>query len=218
MALRQRRSDSRGLARARPKDSLKAFAKLTRLVDGQVRISSDPPFIVPLADLVDGLGSRAPRTGSTSGFCYVPPESSRATDAPCSSFVRRYVAHKVVGVGSVGTRCWIVLLRGRDERDPLFLQLKEAQASVLEPTLDEEYVNHGQRVVEGQRLMQAGSDIMLGWTRIRRGPRRRGARTLRASALGLEAVAQRRTDHGAKHYGVRAGLRVGPRPGARPLR
>ena len=72
-----------------------------------------------------------------------------------------------MGVGSVGTRCWIVLLRGRDDGDPLFLQLKEAQASVLEPySTKSRYVNHGQRVVEGQRLMQAGSDIMLGWTRI----------------------------------------------------
>ena len=80
----------------------------------------------------------------------------------------RYVdaARKVVGVGSVGTRAWIVLLLGRDDDDPLFLQFKEAQASVLEPFLGKsEFANHGQRVVEGQRLMQAASDIMLGWIR-----------------------------------------------------
>ena len=81
----------------------------------------------------------------------------------------RYVhaARKVVGVGSVGTRAWIVLLVGRDNQDPLFLQVKEAQASVLEPFLGKsQYASHGQRVVEGQRLMQAASDIMLGWERI----------------------------------------------------
>ena len=81
----------------------------------------------------------------------------------------RYVhsAHKVVGVGSVGTRAWIALMLGRDENDPLFLQLKEAQASVLEPFLGKSaYANHGQRVVEGQRLTQAASDIMLGWIRV----------------------------------------------------
>ena len=81
----------------------------------------------------------------------------------------RYVhaARKVVGVGSVGTRAWIILMLGRDNEDPLFLQLKEAEASVLEPFLGKsQYANHGQRVVEGQRLMQAASDIMLGWDRI----------------------------------------------------
>ena len=81
----------------------------------------------------------------------------------------RYVhaARKVVGVGSVGTRAWIMLMVGRDNDDPLFLQLKEAQPSVLEPFLGKsQYANHGQRVVEGQRLMQAASDIMLGWHRV----------------------------------------------------
>ena len=81
----------------------------------------------------------------------------------------RYVhaARKVVGVGSVGTRAWIILMLGRDNEDPLFLQLKQAEASVLEPFLGKsQYANHGQRVVEGQRLMQAASDIMLGWDRI----------------------------------------------------
>ena len=80
----------------------------------------------------------------------------------------RYIhaARKVVGVGSVGTRAWIMLMLGRDDRDPLFLQMKEAEASVLEPYLGRsEFENHGQRVVEGQRLMQAASDIMLGWIR-----------------------------------------------------
>ena len=78
-----------------------------------------------------------------------------------------HAARKVVGVGSVGTRAWIILMLGRDNEDPLFLQLKQPEASVLEPFLGKsQYANHGQRVVEGQRLMQAASDIMLGWDRI----------------------------------------------------
>ncbi len=83
-------------------------------------------------------------------------------------------ARKVVGVGSVGTRAWIVLLLGRDESDPLFLQAKEAQASVLEPFLGKSaFSQHGQRVVEGQQLTQAASDIMLGWLRATDARRRR---------------------------------------------
>ena len=94
----------------------------------------------------------------------------------------------MVGVGSVGTRAWIVLMLGRDGDDPLFLQAKEAQASVLEPFLGKsEFANHGQRVVEGQRLMQAASDIMLGWLHTT-GPRRRRARLLPAPALGREGL------------------------------
>ena len=97
-------------------------------------------------------------------------------------------ARKVVGVGSVGTRAFIVLFLGRDDEDPLFLQMKEAQASVLEPFLGKsEFRNHGQRVVEGQRLMQAASDTMLGWIRAN-GLRRRRARLLPAPALGLEGI------------------------------
>ena len=153
-------------AKARTKDSLKAFSKLTTEVDGERRIVSDPPLIVPLRDLAEIAG--------------VPPE--RMIDALHDLF-RRYrrtllpdrrhlleqfrwtdVARKVVGVGSVGTRCWIALLDGRDADDPLFLQVKEANASVLEPYLGKsKYGNHGQRVVLGQRLMQSASDIFLGW-------------------------------------------------------
>ena len=102
------------------------------------------------------------------------------------------MARKVVGVGSVGTRAWVVLLMGRDGQDPLFLQAKEAEASVLEPYAGaSEFDNHGQRVVEGQWLMQAASDIFLGWlpgARARRPP----ARLLRAPALGREALGRRR--------------------------
>ena len=112
----------------------------------------------------------------------------------------RYVhaARKVVGVGSVGTRAWIVLLLGRDDDDPLFLQVKEAEASVLEPFLGKSaFANHGQRVVEGQRLMQAASDIMLGWIRTD-GARRRRARLLHPPALGREGLGARRADGPAR--------------------
>jgi len=156
----------RNVAKARSKDSLKAFAKLTEVVDGEPRIASDPPLIVPLEEVV-------------------PPAEHHRLDDFVRGIIRsyrrtltadrrrllerfRYVhsARKVVGVGSVGTRAWIMLLLGRDASDPLFLQFKEAEASVLEPFLGKStFANHGQRVVEGQRLTQAASDIMLGWIR-----------------------------------------------------
>ena len=122
----------------------------------------------------------------------------------------RYVhaARKVVGVGSVGTRAWIVLMLGRDENDPLFLQLKEAQASVLEPFLGKStFANHGQRVVEGQRLTQAASDIMLGWIRVDR-PGRREPRLLRAPALGRQGLGAGRADEPARDDALRAALRT----------
>jgi uncharacterized protein (DUF2252 family) len=159
----QRKRMEKNLEKTKTKDSLKAFAKLTEEVDGQPRIISDPPLIVPIAELagpeaesvfesLQGLIRQYRRT--LSGDRRRLLERFRLVDA----------ARKVVGVGSVGTRAWILLMLGRDDADPLFMQAKEAQASVLEPFLGKsEYANHGQRVVEGQRLMQAASDIMLGW-------------------------------------------------------
>ena len=125
----------------------------------------------------------------------------------------RYVhaARKVVGVGSVGTRAWIILMLGRDNEDPLFLQLKQAEASVLEPFLGKsQYANHGQRVVEGQRLMQAASDIMLGWDRIT-GPDGVKLGLLHAPALGQQGLGDHRG-----HETQRAGART-PRSAARTL-
>jgi uncharacterized protein (DUF2252 family) len=153
------------LAKARAKDSLRAFGKLTRLVDGEPRIISDPPLIVPVEELVE-LGDEqvldAFRTLIRAYRRTLPRDRRRLLER--YRFV--HAARKVVGVGSVGTRAWIVLLLGRDGDDPLFLQAKEAEASVLEPFLGKsEFSNHGQRVVEGQRLVQAASDIMLGWLR-----------------------------------------------------
>jgi uncharacterized protein (DUF2252 family) len=162
----QHRRIDKGLAKAHGKDSLRALQKLTHEVDGEPRIVSDPP-VVPLRDLLD------------------PAEAERVRDR-VPVYVQAYeqtlqpdrrhllggyrpvdIAHKVVGVGSVGTRAWIVLMLGRDASDPLFLQLKEAERSVLEPFAGRSRpVNQGRRVVEGQRMMQAASDVLLGWLRI----------------------------------------------------
>ncbi|HTZ04492.1 MAG TPA: DUF2252 domain-containing protein [Gaiellaceae bacterium] len=149
--------------KARTKDSMKAFAKLVREVDGQPRIVSDPPLIVGLDDVA---GDRAATIIAELQTVFRSYRRTLQRDRRHLLEQYRWVdmARKVVGVGSVGTRCYIVLLLGRDANDPLFLQVKEAQASVLEPYLGKsEFANHGQRVLEGQRLMQAVSDIFLGW-------------------------------------------------------
>ena len=163
---KQHKRFERNLAKARSKDSLKAFAKLTEMVDGEPRIAADPPLIVPIEDLATDLGA-----GELADFVHETIRSYRRTLTADRRLLLerfRYVhaARKVVGVGSVGTRAWIVLMLGRDDGDPLFLQLKEAQASVLEPFLGKSaFASHGQRVVEGQRLTQAAGDILLGWIR-----------------------------------------------------
>ena len=158
----------KNLAKARAKDSLRAFNKLTTLVDGEPRIVADPPLIVPIEDLADGRDREAIEEfihGAIRGYRRTLQGDRRRL---LERFRYVHAARKVVGVGSVGTRAWIVLLVGHDNDDPLFLQAKEAQASVLEPFLGKSaYASHGQRVVEGQRLMQAASDIMLGWERVR---------------------------------------------------
>jgi len=161
---KRRKLMEKNLAKTQAKDSLRAFSKLTTIVDGEPRIISDPPLIVPIEDLADGRDIEAFARGVIRGY-------RRTLQGDRKQLLERFryvhAARKVVGVGSVGTRAWIILMLGRDKEDPLFLQLKQAEASVLEPFLGKSrYANHGQRVVEGQRLMQAASDIMLGWDRI----------------------------------------------------
>ena len=156
----------RNLAKARTKDSMKALAKLTHLVDGQPKILSDPPLVVPIAELMPEI--QADELERTIRLLVRQYRASLQNDRRI--LVERFelvdVARKVVGVGSVGTRAWIMLMLGRNDEDPLFLQVKEADASVLEPFAGRSvFKNHGQRVVEGQRLMQASSDIFLGWIR-----------------------------------------------------
>jgi uncharacterized protein (DUF2252 family) len=158
------------LAKARTRDSMSAFNKLTHEVDGRVRIVDQSPLIVPLDKLVEEGEVDAVYEG-----LHQLMRDYRAT----LEFDRRILleqfelvdyARKVVGVGSVGTRAWIALLLGRERQDPLFLQLKEAQPSVLEEFLGpSEFANHGERVVVGQRLMQASSDIFLGWLHVESG-------------------------------------------------
>ena len=161
---KRRKLMEKNLAKTRAKDSLRAFGKLTTVVDGEPRIVSDPPLIVPIDDLADGRDIEAFARGVIRGY-------RRTLQGDRKHLLERFryvhAARKVVGVGSVGTRAWIILMLGRDNEDPLFLQLKQAEASVLEPFVGKsQYANHGQRVVEGQRMMQAASDIMLGWDRI----------------------------------------------------
>jgi uncharacterized protein (DUF2252 family) len=165
-ATKQADAVAKGAAKARTKDSLKAFAKLTEDMDGEPRIVSDPPLIVSAADLAKDAGISFERLESVIHQLF--REYRRTLQPDRRHLLEEYrmvdLARKVVGVGSVGTRCWIVLLLGRDSDDPLFLQIKEAQASALEPYLGKsQYKNCGQRVVAGQRLMQATSDIFLGW-------------------------------------------------------
>ena len=165
---KRRKVMEKNLAKTRAKDSLRAFNKLTTIVNGEPRIVSDPPLIVPIEDLADGRDIDEFARGVIRGYRRTLQRDRRHL---LERFRYVHAARKVVGVGSVGTRAWIILLLGRDNEDPLFLQLKQAEASVLEPFLGKsQYANHGQRVVEGQRLMQSASDIMLGWDRID-GPR-----------------------------------------------
>jgi uncharacterized protein (DUF2252 family) len=162
----QQKRFTRNVAKARTKDSIKAFDKLVRDVDGQPRLVGDPPLIVPIDDLFREQGAR-----DVQAAMHEMLRSYRRTlQGDHRHLLERFryvdAARKVVGVGSVGTRAWIVLMLGRNNQDPLFLQAKEAQASVLEPFLGKsKHANHGQRVVAGQRLMQAASDVMLGWLR-----------------------------------------------------
>jgi uncharacterized protein (DUF2252 family) len=153
----------RNVAKARTKDSMRAFGKLTHEVDGEPRIISDPPLIVPFDELFSDVGEEAENRlrGVLDEYGRTLADDRRYL---YEQFRYIHAARKVVGVGSVGTRAYIVLFLGRDGQDPLFLQAKEAEASVLERfTVPSEYEHHGQRVVEGQRLMQAASDIFLGW-------------------------------------------------------
>jgi uncharacterized protein (DUF2252 family) len=154
----------KGVAKARAKDSMRALEKLSHLVDGELRIRADPPLIVPAEELMPADESRdleQTLIGVLDSYrASLPGDRQHLLDG----YRFRHLARKVVGVGSVGTRAWIVLLTGADDSDPLFLQAKEAEASVLEPYAGaSRFENHGQRVVEGQRLMQAASDIFLGW-------------------------------------------------------
>ncbi len=136
-------------------------------MDGELRIISDPPLIVPVEELAQHIDQDQLEAEIRSLLRTYRRSLQGDRRRLLEGYRYVHMARKVVGVGSVGTRAWIVLLLGRDDQDPLFLQAKEAGASVLEPYLGaSEFANHGRRVVEGQRLMQAASDIFLGWQRV----------------------------------------------------
>jgi uncharacterized protein (DUF2252 family) len=217
---KQAKATARAAEKARTKDSMKAFDKLTHMVDGEPRITSSPPLIVPVAELTD-----EDPDAIHEAVRQVLRTYRRTLQGDRRQLLEsfRYVdlARKVVGVGSVGTRCWIALMLGRDGGDPLFLQVKEANASVLEPMLGRgKFSNHGQRVVEGQRLMQATSDIFLGWIRVKAGldgkPRDFYVRQLWdwKTSVDLEAILPRGLELYAKVCGwtlARAHARSGDR-------
>jgi uncharacterized protein (DUF2252 family) len=153
----QRGMVEKQITKARSRTQLREMSKLTQIVDGKRRFKMDPPLLVDAGDEWEPLRPLLGKYRST-------------LRAETRLLLDRYepvaFAHKVVGVGSVGTRCFVILFVGRDENDPLILQVKEAEASVLEPyTSSSRYTNHGQRVVEGQRIMQASSDIFLGYVK-----------------------------------------------------
>ncbi|MDA0164479.1 DUF2252 domain-containing protein [Solirubrobacter ginsenosidimutans] len=159
-----RRTVDKTIAKAHGKDSLRAFAKLTHTVDGRPRIVSQPPLIIPVEELAPEREAHDIdeflRT-LVAQYAGTLPDDRRVL---IDGYRPVHFAHKVVGVGSVGNQAWIVLAMGHDDGDPLFLQVKEASASVLEPFAGKSaYTHPGRRVVEGQRLMQAASDILLGW-------------------------------------------------------
>ena len=163
---KRRRRLSSAFDKARSRDTLQAFGKLTEVVDGRLRIKAQPPLLVPLRDLAPGVEGDDP----DAAFRALIRQYRGSLQSDRRALLERYsfvdMARKVVGVGSVGTRCWVILLLGRDEDDPLLLQIKEAGTSVhAEFVGRSRYANQGQRVVAGQRVMQQASDIFLGWQR-----------------------------------------------------
>jgi uncharacterized protein (DUF2252 family) len=197
------------IAHARTKDSMQAVSKLTRVVDGRPRIISDPPLLVGVDELVT---ARARRKGLVAELTDLIARYRRTLQTDRRHLLDQFefadMARKVVGVGSVGTRCWIVLMLGRDTGDPLLLQVKEAEQSVLSRFAgSSQYANQGQRVVAGQRLMQASSDILLGWQHIEAGldnrPRDFYVRQLRDWKFSFDITAA--LPRGMRQYGQLCG-------------
>jgi uncharacterized protein (DUF2252 family) len=206
---RQRKALDKGMAKARTRDSMQEVGKLTHMVDGQMRIISDPPLLVPAEQLAESPQDFATFLSQINGLI---AKYRRTLETDRRYLLEQYdycdLARKVVGVGSVGTRCWIVLMLGRDNADPLFLQVKEAEESVLSRFVGtSKYANQGQRVVAGQRLMQAASDIFLGWVHIVAGldgkDRDFYVRQLRDWKLSVDIATM--VPHGMRVYGQLCG-------------
>lgn len=170
LSKKDRRKARKTLDKSKGKTSERAVTKFTEVVDGELRVRSDPPFVVPLRDLVEDATGVTPKDLDMARLVSLVLRRYRKTLPPeRAALVESYrgvdIARKVVGVGSVGTRALIVVLQGADESDHLVLQVKEAQESVLERFVGgAPQRNHGQRVVEGQHAMQVASDVLLGWT------------------------------------------------------
>jgi uncharacterized protein (DUF2252 family) len=205
----QRKQLDKGLAKARTRDSMQEVAKLTKMVNGEPRIISDPPVLVPIDEL---LPTETTREDFKTFIKSMISQYRRTLETDRRYLLEQYefcdMARKVVGVGSVGTRCWIVLMLGHDDTDPLFLQVKEAEASVLSRFVGaSKYKNQGQRVVAGQRLMQASSDIFLGWQHMAAGldnkPRDFYVRQLRDWKFSLEI--ETLVPEGMRMYGALCG-------------
>ena len=163
---KRRKRTEQAMAKARTRDSMQAFSKLTTMVDGRPQIISAPPLIVPVEELVGDMEADAFYQQLSRLLDDYERTLSDARRLLVQQFTLIQLARKVVGVGSVGTRAWIMLLEADDGQEPLFLQAKEAQESVLAPYAGpSQYTNQGERVVAGQHLMQAASDIFLGWQR-----------------------------------------------------
>jgi uncharacterized protein (DUF2252 family) len=168
LSRREARRAEGDIAKARTRDSVRVLARRATRVDGDLRIRAEPPLIVPLEEMIAPGSEWEDAVRLIKSLLASYRRTLTREHHPLEEFRFVHAARKVVGVGSVGTRCYILLLVGRDHRDPLFLQVKEAAASVLEAHLDgPRYRNHGARVVAGQRVMQAATDVFLGWQRIR---------------------------------------------------
>src|SRR6201986_3195896 len=162
------RSFERDVSKALTRDNTRVFTKRAAEVDGELRIVADPPLVTPIEDLVTPGSEWEDPTPLIKRLLSSYRRTLVHQHHPLEEYRYVHAAYKMVGVGSVGTRCYIMLLTGRDHNDPLFLQVKEAQPSVLERFLGSStYAHHGERVVAGQRLMQAATDIFLGWQRIK---------------------------------------------------
>jgi uncharacterized protein (DUF2252 family) len=158
----------RDIKKAHSRDSTRVFARRADEVEGELRIVADPPIIIPIEDLIKPGSEWEDPVPLIKKLLSSYRRTLGSQHHPLEEYRYVHTAYKMVGVGSVGTRCYIMLMVGRDHNDPLFLQIKEAEASVLERFIGKStYSHHGQRVVAGQRLMQAATDIFLGWIRIK---------------------------------------------------
>jgi uncharacterized protein (DUF2252 family) len=165
---KEARATEEMVAKARTRDSTRVFAKRADEVGGELRIVADPPIIIPIEDLIQPGSEWEDPVPLIKKLLGTYRRTLGRQHHPVEEYRYAHAAYKMVGVGSVGTRCYIMLMLGRDDNDPLFLQVKEAQASVLERFLGASaYSHHGERVVAGQRLMQGATDIFLGWQRIK---------------------------------------------------